>query len=95
MAQVTYNKHLDYMEYNTKHAHHTHVKHINIIRKLVPSVYCSRKKKKKRQIKLGDAGTKLGCLLSRPINCHELSDKKSKTEMTASVEENKSTHTRG
>ena len=41
MAQVAYNKHLDYMEYNTKHAHHANVKHINIIRKLVPSVLLS------------------------------------------------------
>ena len=31
----------DYLEYNTKHAHYTNVKHINIIRKLVPSVLLS------------------------------------------------------
>ena len=38
------------VEYNTKHAHFTHVKQINIIRKLVPSVL-------QWQIKLGDAST--------------------------------------
>ena len=32
---------LDYLEYNTKHAHYTNIKHINIIRKVVPSVLLS------------------------------------------------------
>ena len=36
LTQVAYNKHLHYLEYNTKHAHYANVKHINIIRKLVP-----------------------------------------------------------
>ena len=38
LTQVIYNKHLNYLEYNTKHARYTNITHINIIRKLVPSV---------------------------------------------------------
>ena len=37
LTQVTNNQYLDCLEYNTKHAHYTNVKHMNIIRKLVPS----------------------------------------------------------
>ena len=43
---------LTQVENNTKHAHFTNVKHVNIIRKFVPSVFLSSKE---WQIKLGDA----------------------------------------
>ena len=41
------------VECNTRHARFTNVKHVNVIRRLVPSVFVSFIK---RQIKLGDAG---------------------------------------
>ena len=41
LTEVTYNKHLDYLEYNTKHAHYTNVKHLR--RKVYIKVLKTRK----------------------------------------------------
>ena len=45
------------LECNTKHAHYTNVKHVNTIRKLVPSVFSSRKKKKANKVRSRCSGT--------------------------------------
>ena len=55
LTQVTYNKHLDYLEYITKRVHYTNINNINIILKLVPSI--ALVKKERWQTELGDAGT--------------------------------------
>ena len=41
ILQEAYKKLLDYLVYNTKHAHYRNVNYFNIIQKLVPSVLLS------------------------------------------------------